>query len=53
MARCHLDSDMATSDALWNEVVRIINREFVMEGELLTPELLLQLIKAVDEMLND
>lgn len=44
---------MANQDALWNEVTRLINEEFVKKGELLTPVLLKQMIKAINEMLTE
>lgn len=44
---------MAASDALWNEVARLINIEFFENDQPLTGPLLAQLIKAVNEVLTD
>lgn len=44
---------MATAPALWNEVARIANIEFFENEQPLTGVLLVQLIKAVSEMLTD
>lgn len=44
---------MASSDALWNEVARLANVEFFQNGQPLTGALLVQLVKAVSEMLTD
>lgn len=44
---------MAASDALWNEVARIANIEFFENGQPLTGVLLLQLIKAISEVLTE
>lgn len=40
-------------DALWNEVARLANIEFFENGQPLTGILLMQLVKAVSEMLDD
>jgi len=44
---------MAASDALWNEVARIANIEFFENGQPLTGPLLMQLVKAINEMLTE
>lgn len=44
---------MAQSDALWNEVARIANIEFFENGQPLTGVLLMQMIKAVNDVLTD
>lgn len=44
---------MASSDALWNEVARLLNIEFFEHGQPITGALLVQLIKAINEQLND
>lgn len=44
---------MAAQDALWNEVARLLNIEFFQYGQPITGVLLVQLIKAVSEQLND
>lgn len=44
---------MAVQDALWNEVARLANIEFFENEQPLTGVLLLQLVKAVSEMLTD
>lgn len=44
---------MSQSDVLWNEVARIINIEFLESGQPITGVLLVQLIKAVNEVLTD
>lgn len=44
---------MASSDALWNEVARIINKEFYANGQPISGELLRQLVKAVSEVLTE
>ena len=44
---------MASSDALWNEVARIINIEFFENGQPVTGILLVQLVKAINEVLTD
>jgi len=40
-------------EAYWNEVCRILNEEFVSNGQELTPVLLRQLMQAVKEVLTD
>lgn len=44
---------MVSSEVLWSEVARIANAEFFENGQPLTGPLLMQLIKAVNEMLTD
>lgn len=44
---------MAKQDALWNEVARLLNIEFFENGQPITGALLVQLIKAINEMLTD
>lgn len=44
---------MAASDALWNEVARIINIEFFENGQPVTGVMLVQLIKAISQSLTD
>jgi hypothetical protein len=44
---------MAAQDALWNEVARLLNIEFFENGQPITGILLVQLIKAVNEVLSD
>lgn len=44
---------MASSEALWNEVARIANIEFFENGQPLTGVLLMQMVKAVNEVLTD
>lgn len=44
---------MAQSDALWNEVCRILNKEFFDNGQPITPVLLIQCITLVKEMLDE
>lgn len=44
---------MASNDAIWNEVARLANIEFFENGQPLTGVLLMQLIKAVSEMLTE
>ena len=44
---------MASTDALFNEVARLANVEFFENGQPLTGVLLIQLIKAVSEMLTE
>jgi len=44
---------MAASDALWNEVARLLNIEFFENGQPITGVLLLELVKGVSEILTD
>lgn len=44
---------MASSDALWNEVARVLNIEFFENGQPITGVLLVQLVKAIHEVLTD
>lgn len=44
---------MARNNALWNEVARLANIEFFQNEQPLTGLLLMQLIKAVSEMLTE
>jgi hypothetical protein len=41
------------SEALWNEVARLINKEFFEYGQPVTGTLLAQLIIAINEMLTE
>lgn len=43
---------MAASDALWNEVARIINIEFLSNEQPLTGVMLLEIVKYVSEVLT-
>jgi hypothetical protein len=44
---------VAKSDALWNEVARLINIEFFDNGQPITGKLLQQLIIAIQKELTD
>lgn len=44
---------MAASDALWNEVARVINIEFFENGQPVTGVFLMELIKAISESLTN
>lgn len=44
---------MAASDALWNEVARIINIEFFENGQPLTGALLVRIVKITNELLTE
>ena len=44
---------MASSDALWNEVARLINREFFEYGEMVTGKTLKELIVIVNQELTE
>lgn len=50
--RCKVNS-VAQSDALWNEVARIISAEFFEYGHPITGALLSQCIKLVNEQLTE